>query len=117
MPEVATFGEDEADVLLHAADAIVTALRGRIRAGHDIPTRIAEGGLWVELGALVEAKVELYRLMRRDAISRETLAGRLRWRAPEVDRLFDLDGDARLGDVETAFRALGKAMHVVHEPA
>jgi len=33
LPEVSTFGEDTADALRRAADAIATALQGRIRAG------------------------------------------------------------------------------------
>ena len=37
LPEVSTFGEDAADALVRAADAIATALQGRITAREKIP--------------------------------------------------------------------------------
>ena len=37
LPEVSTFGADKADALVRAADAIATALKGRIRAREAIP--------------------------------------------------------------------------------
>lgn len=41
LPEVTTFGEDEADAIRHAADAIEEALAARIADGTDKPSRLS----------------------------------------------------------------------------
>lgn len=112
LPEVTTFGEDEFDAQLHAVDAIVTALQGRISARQDIPEPSTGDGKWIELGALVEAKIGLYRAMRVDNVSKADLARRLGWHGPSVDRVLNLDHDSRFQSIATAFKALGREMHI-----
>src|SRR5437016_2062820 len=65
LPEVSTFGEDATDALVRAADAIATALQGRITAREKIPAPSAprRGQRLVALPAIVAAKLELYRGM------------------------------------------------------
>ena len=65
LPEVATFGEDTGDALVRAADAIATALQGRIAARQKIPAPSAprRGQKLVMLPAIIAAKLELYRAM------------------------------------------------------
>jgi antitoxin HicB len=118
LPEVTTFGEDEADARARAVDAIVTALQGRITARQDVPDPSAGAGETVELGPLVEAKVELYRLMRAEGVTKAELGRRLEAHGPSIDRLLDLDHDSRFGSIDDAFRALGRELHItVGEPA
>lgn len=117
LPEVTTFGEGEVDARLRAVDAIVTALQGRITARQEIPEPTRGDGIWIELGALVEAKLSLYRAMRSSGATKADLARRLDWHPPSVDRLLDLDHDSRFGSLEVAFKALGQAMHVTCEAA
>ena len=52
LPEVHTFGEDRADALSRAVDAIETALMGRIAAREDIPPPSAATGDFVALPTL-----------------------------------------------------------------
>jgi antitoxin HicB len=117
IPEVATFGDDDADARLHAVDAIVTALQGRINARGDIPAPTEGDGTWIELGALIEAKVELYRLMQAGDVTKAELGRRLQAHGPSVDRLLDLTHDSRLGSIELAYKALGREMHIAHGEA
>ena len=118
LPEVTTFGQDEIDARFHAIDAIQTALQGRIAAKQEIPEPTDGDGEWIELGALIEAKIALYSLMRANQMTKADLARRLQWHPPSVDRLLNLDHDSRFQSIEMAFKALGKAMHVdVREPA
>ncbi|MET0427745.1 MAG: type II toxin-antitoxin system HicB family antitoxin [Microvirga sp.] len=112
IPEVTTFGRDRPDALVHAVDAIITALQGRINARQDIPVPANGAGQWVELGALVEAKVELYRIMRHEHVTKAELGRRLRWHGPSVDRLLDLGHDSRLLSLEMGFRALSRELHI-----
>jgi antitoxin HicB len=112
LPEVTTFGEDEIDARFRAVDAIITALQGRINARQDIPEPSEGEGEWIELGALSEAKIALYRIMRRNEVTKADLGRRLDWHGPSVDRLLDLDHDSRFQSVERAFKALGHEMHI-----
>src|SRR5712692_10036506 len=95
LPEVTTFGEDEADTLRRARDAIEEALAARIARGEDIPAGHRRG-LVVRLPTLTALKVELYRRLRRAGITRAELARRLQWNRESVDRLFRLDHASRL---------------------
>ena len=118
LPEVTTFGVDEADGHLRARDAILTALQGRIATRQDIPEPSAGRGRAIDLDPLVEAKIALYRLMRAEEVNKAELARRLDWHGPSVDQLLDLDHNSRFGSMAAAFRVLGREMHIaVDEPA
>jgi len=64
LPEVTTFGDDEAAAMARARDAIEEALAARIGDGQDIPKSDAKGPHLVRLPALTTLKVELYRQLR-----------------------------------------------------
>jgi antitoxin HicB len=118
-PEVATFGEDEADALIRAADAIATAMQGRISDRQDIPRPSApkRGQKLATLGALTWAKLELYRAMLDTKTNKAALARRLQVHPPQVDRLLDLDHDSRLHQIENAARVMGRELHIELRPA
>jgi len=66
LPEVATFGEDEADALRHATNAIEEAIAARIADGLDIPAPASRArGRAVALPLMAALKVSLYRSLRR----------------------------------------------------
>ncbi len=64
-PKACTFGEDEQEALARAVDSLETAMAMRIEDRTEIPTPSATHGKFVTLPALIEAKVELYKAMRR----------------------------------------------------
>jgi antitoxin HicB len=119
LPEVSTFGEDTADALVRAADAIATALQGRIAAREKIPTPSAprRGQRLVALPAIVAAKLELYRAMVETKTRKADLARKLGVHAPQVDRLLDLDHKSQLDQIEAAARAIGREFHIELRPA
>jgi antitoxin HicB len=112
LPEAATFGEDRDDALLRAVDAIETAIQGRIADREPVPLPSAVGETVVELPMQATLKVLLYRAMRERKLRKAALARRLGWKAPQVDRLFDLRHASRLDQIEAAFMALGKRLEV-----
>jgi antitoxin HicB len=118
-PEVVTFGEDEADALSHAADAIATAIQGRITDRESIPAPSVPRRRQptATLSALIWAKLELYRAMLETGTKKADLARRLQVHPPQVDRLLDLDHDSRLDQIENAARAMGKELHIEMRPA
>src|SRR5712691_4388877 len=98
LPEVNTFGNDVADALHHAIDAIATALQGRITARKEIPVPSAptRRQRLVALPAIVAAKLALYRAMIETGTRKADLARKLGVHGPQVDRLLDLDHNSHL---------------------
>ena len=119
LPEVSTFGTDVADALVHAADAIATALQGRIAERKAIPTPSAakRGQRLVTLPVIIAAKLALYQAMIETATRKADLARMLGVHGPQVDRLLDLDHHSRLDQIEDAARAIGREVHIELLPA
>ena len=113
-PEMATFGEDKADALLRAADALATVIQGRIGDREKIPkpSPARRGQNYVQLSTLIAAKLALYDLMIKTGTRKADLARKLGVHAPQIDRLLDLDHASRLDQIESAIRALGKELEI-----
>lgn len=117
LPEVATFGEDEDDALLRAADAITEALAARIADREDIPEAEGTVGLPVDLPLLVQMKVRLYMASRDQGVRKSDMAKRLSAHGPQIDRLYDLRHSSKVEQIEGAFRALGQRVDFTVRPA
>ncbi|EAR21900.1 type II toxin-antitoxin system HicB family antitoxin [Nitrococcus mobilis] len=119
LPEVTTFGEDEAEALARAVDALETMIAARIDDREDVPlpSEPGEGQRAVRLSALTAAKVLLYAEMRAQGVRKAELARRLHWHMPQVDRLIDLNHASRLDQIEAALAALGKRLDVTVKAA
>lgn len=122
-PEVTTFGADELEACVHAGAAIEEAIAARIARGKDVPrdnqTLQPVDGLkilFVRTSALTDLKVDLYNACRAQGVSRAELARRLKWSRNSVDRLFMLDHNSRLEQIETAAAAIGLELQVALEP-
>ena len=113
-PEAVTYGDDEEETRLRAVDALETAIEARIADREDIPAprRAKKGESTVALPTLMAFKVELYREMRAQRVTKAELARRLRWHAPQVDRLLDVRHHSRMDQMEAAFAALKKRIDV-----
>jgi antitoxin HicB len=116
---VHTFGAGREEALARAVDALETMFMGMMADWEDIPLpSAAKARRFVELSPLTEAKIHLYRAMRRLKVGKAELARRLGWHMPQVDRLLDLRHASRLDQLAQAFRALGKQLTItVHEAA
>ena len=113
VPEAVTFGEDEADALKRAVDALETMLAARIADREDVPLPSpAAGRPCAVLSALATAKVLLYRAMREAGVSNAELARRLGWQGPQVERLSGPEPRlATRSDRDSAGRARQAARH------
>lgn len=113
IPGTHSFGEDEADALRHAGDAIETMLGALMSDGQDIPPPSpAKGRTLVAISALAAAKVALYQAMRADKVGKAELARRLGWHLPQVDRVLDIFHNSRLDHVEAALAAVGRRLEI-----
>ncbi|MBV9553060.1 MAG: type II toxin-antitoxin system HicB family antitoxin [Alphaproteobacteria bacterium] len=116
LPEVTSFGEDEADALLHAKDAIEEAIAARIAHRREVPAPSKGAGLRVHLPALTEAKIALYRTAMEQKVRKAELGRRLRAHGPQIDRLFDLRHVSQIPLIEAALETMGKRLAVTVEP-
>lgn len=110
-PELATFGDDTEDALLHAVDALEEAIAARIAHKEDVPLP-SRGRHRAALSTQTAAKILLYRSMREQGMTKAKLARALGWHAPQVDRLFDLNHASQIGQLERAFHALGLELEI-----
>ncbi|KJV07116.1 type II toxin-antitoxin system HicB family antitoxin [Methylocucumis oryzae] len=117
IPEAITFGIDEGDALKQAVDALETALSFYIDDRKPLPIASVQPGLpTVCPSALESLKLAIYSEMLRQGIRKAELARRLGWKAPQVDRLFDLNHASKLEQLELAAKALGRHIQVTLTP-
>lgn len=114
VPEAHTFGEDEDEALLRAADALETALSFYTDDGRDLPNagKAKRGQRTVRPSALACIKLSIYQTMRDQGVKKSELARRLGWHMPQVDRLLDLNHASRLDQAEAALSSLGRRLEV-----
>ena len=110
-PEMHSWGDDRADALRRAVDALETAIQGRISDREDVPLP-GRGRTTVRLPTQSALKVLLYRAMREQGVTKAELSRRLECHKPQVDRLLDLRHGSRLDHLDAAFAALGVAPEV-----
>lgn len=121
LPEAITQGDDAAEALAEAADALDEAIAGRIRRGDPIPTPTpaAAGQPAVPVPAQTAAKASLFLALREAGSTKSQLAERLGCDEKEVRRLLDPRHASRLPRLQAALAALGKtiAIRLVDEAA
>ena len=110
-PELTTFGEDRAEALARAADALEEAIAARIHRSEGIPSPSA-GDDRAVVPTLTAIKVILYQGMREQGIGKAELARRLGWHLPQVDRVLDVRHRSRLDRMDAALGAIGRHLEV-----
>ena len=113
-PEAVSFGDDDEEALLRAADALETAIIGRMSDREDIPAPSRRKGnqYLVALSTLSSAKVALYQAMRDAGVRKAELARRLHCDFSQVARLLDLRHASRLDQIDAALAALDKRLEI-----
>lgn len=118
VPEAITFGEDEADALLRAVDALESAMMVYIEDRRDLPKpSLAERRPVVSVGTEAAMKLSVYQAMREAGLRKADLARRLGWHGPQIDRLLDLRHASRVDQIDAALAALGKRLVVTLDAA
>ena len=110
-PEVSTFGEDNDDALLHAADALEEAIAARIAGRQEIP-QPSRGKFRATLPTQTAITVLVYQTMMERGLKKAGLARLLAWHGPQVDRLLDVHHATRLDHVDAAMAAMEKRIEV-----
>ena len=112
VPEARTAGNDEAQALGRAPDALETALAIYVDERRDLPrpSRPRKGQRVISLPPMAAAKLAIYQAMRDQGVSQVELARRLGRDPKDIRRLLDLMHHSRLDRLESALAALGKRL-------
>jgi antitoxin HicB len=95
--------------------AIEEAIAARIADGDDVPhplSKTSGKGWYVELPVLIYLKAALYMIIRDKGVSRAEMARRMKVHREQVDRLFRLDHNSRMDQIEAAFKAIDVPLRV-----
>jgi antitoxin HicB len=114
IPEAITQGESVEDAMLHAADALTSALDFYIEEGLPIPapSKPKRGQHLVELPASYAAKIILLNEMEVQKVRPAELARRLKVTRQEVNRLIDWRHTSKIDAIAGALKALGKTIEI-----
>jgi antitoxin HicB len=110
-----TQAETEEEAMEMAQDLLMLTIGDYIRESKPLPApRRHRGSKFrpVPLPALQAAKVDLYTAFRESGLKKAEFARRIDIPKTHIDRLFSLRHHSRLGQIESAFAALGKRLHV-----
>jgi antitoxin HicB len=110
-----TQGETEAESMEMAQDLLMLTIGDYIRESKPLPApRRHRGSKFrlVPLSALQAAKVDLYAAFLESGLKKAEFARRIGIPKTHIERLFSLRHHSRLDQIESAFAALGKRLHV-----
>jgi antitoxin HicB len=115
-PDVAgaiTFGNDEAEALANAVDALETIFSALITDRREIPRPSAAlGRKTVSPSLLGRLKISVYRAMCERGWRKADLARAMSLNPRQIDRLLDLRHGSTVGQLEQAIAACGKRVEV-----
>ncbi len=98
VPGALTCGDDRAEALEMAADALVAILATHVHNGEDLPTpsSVVEGQEVVAVPPVPAAKLALYSAMREQGLTEASLAKQLGLDEASLGRLLDPDRYSRV---------------------
>lgn len=111
VPAALTCGNNRAEALKMAEDALAVALGAYVDNGEDVPVPSAPspGQETVAVPPVVAAKLALYRAMRSRKVTTGALAERLGLSQSAARKLLDLDHHSSIDDLDDALRAVGRS--------
>ncbi|POZ52469.1 type II toxin-antitoxin system HicB family antitoxin [Methylovulum psychrotolerans] len=114
LPFAHSVGEDEAEALLNAEAALVTAFEicEAQRETMPMPSVAASGQVLVNLPVIVAGKVALYNAMLAESKRKADMARLLNIAPMLVDRLLSFRHKSRIEQIETALAVLGRRLVV-----
>ena len=118
LPEAVAAGATEADALREMGQAIVAAVRGRMKDGMDLVPPVSRGdGSRVALPTRLAAKAAVYSAWRASGLSKVALGERIGRSETEVRRLLDPDYGTKLDQLGEAADALGGRLSIAFTTA
>jgi len=118
IPEAITQGDDEAEALSMAADALLTSMDFYFEDRRPVPPPSAaeEGERLISLPLSVSAKILLLNRMLADRVRPADLARMLGVKPQEITRLTDLQHNTKIDTLAAALDALGYELTIRARP-
>jgi len=115
-PELTTFGETKELAIANGLGAIEEAIAARISDNTNVPLPSSDeqsSSQFIEISSMTALKLGLYTSLRNLKISRAELQRRMGVKNREtVDRLFRLDHNSRLDQIEAAYKAINVPIRI-----
>jgi len=103
-----TFGDTRTEALVHAVDALETALAHVVDSNLELPQPSpARGRPVVVPNVRATLKLHIYDAMRQRNVRKAELARRLKVKPFQVERLLDLMHNSTIDQLDAALKALG----------
>jgi len=117
LPELLTFGDDEANALANAEDALEVVLLSYAEKNLDVPqpSQPTADERTVFVAAHVAAKLAVIEAFRHSGISKSEFARRMGVAEGEARRILDPDYGSKLDKLELAAKALGRRLVIALE--
>ncbi len=113
VPEAVSFGDDKAEALANAVDALETALTAYVIDRRDIPVPSDSGGRPMVAPTLLGAlKLAVYRAMRERGWRKADLARAMALNPRQIDRLLDLRHASTVAQLDHAAAVCGRRLEV-----
>jgi antitoxin HicB len=115
IPEAITQGDDRAEALEMARDALLTAMDFYFEDRRTVPrpSALQEGEEYIALPPSVSSKVLLLNEMIEQRVTASELARRMGTIPQEINRLIDLHHTSKIDRVSQALVALGRRLELV----
>jgi len=115
IPEAITQGDDEAEALAMAADALLTSMDFYFEDRRPVPapSALEDGERLIDLPLSTSAKVLLLNEMLAQKVRPADLARLMDIKPQEVNRLIDLGHATKIDTLAAAFKALGRELDLV----
>jgi len=116
---VHSFGEDEADAIDHAREALIVMFSAMMDDNEVIPapSKVSRGGSVVSLPTLVASKLMIYNAMKEQGVTRSELARRLGGKNPtHITRLLNVLHQSRHDQIDEALAVLDQRITVDTKP-
>lgn len=117
LPEVTSFGSDEAEAVAYGANAVLEAIAARMDAFQDIQLPSQQGSHFAKVPLAMQIKLQLYWALTKAGLSRADLVRLTGWPRTKVDRLFDPNHESKLAVMDEAFAVLNKVADLRLEAA
>ena len=112
VPEALTCGDNRAEALAMAEDALAAALGAYMKSKENVPlpSRATRCQELVAVPPVIAAKLALYNAIRREGLTKVALAGRLGLSEEAVRKLLNPDRRSRISQIQKALRAVDRGV-------
>lgn len=114
LPELFAVGDDEANAITEACDALEECIASRIKNREEVPlpSPVKKGRPVATVDSLITAKVLLHNELLAQEVCHAKLSAELSVDQKDIRRLVDVRHRSHIGQIDRALRKLGKRLDI-----